>query len=359
MKEITEIDKNLAAEEVVYDGMTVYHVIEKPFTIYGLWEPQRGIFQRMPAEVGENEKVNSGVRHLYTNTAGGRIRFKTDATKITLRSVLPSLTKFNHMPLTGTSCFDLYVDGEYCGPFNPGAVGAPKNGQPLVTEATRAIPGQGMKEILIHFPLYNNVSDVHIALNEGSQVAETDGYAYQKPIVYYGSSITQGGCASHAGNAYQAILSRELRCDHINLGFSGSCLGEPVMAEYIAGLDMLAFVFDYDHNAPSVEHLEETHEAVFRCVREKQPDLPILLISAADGSHGIYHKRRKEVIRKTYENALQKGDKNVYYLDGDEIYREVGLGYCTVDTCHPNDLGFFYMAQAIGRKLRKAVGATE
>ena len=87
---------------------------------------EAGIFRRLPAEIGESEKVNSGVTYLYTNTAVGCIRFKTDATKITLRSVLPSLTKFNHMPLTGTSCFDLYVDGEYCGPFNLGAVEAPK-----------------------------------------------------------------------------------------------------------------------------------------------------------------------------------------------------------------------------------------
>ena len=356
MKQITEIDKNLAADEVAYDGMTVYRITEKPFIVYGLWEPQVGIFRRMPTEVAENEKVNSGVRHLYTNTAGGRIRFKTDATKIILRSTLPSLTNFNHMPLTGTSCFDLYVDGVYCGPFNPGVMVAPKQGETLVAEATRAIPGQGMKEILIHFPLYNNVADVHIALNEGSRVLETDGYAYEKPIVYYGSSITQGGCASHPGNAYQAMLSRELNCDHINLGFSGSCLGETVMAEYIAGLDMLAFVLDYDHNAPTAEHLEETHEAFFRCVREKHPDLPILLISAADHSHGTQREMRKQVIRQTYENALRKGDKNVYYLDGDEIYREVGLDCCTVDTCHPNDLGFFCMAQSIRRKMKEMLG---
>lgn len=345
MKKITEIDKNLAADEVVYDGMKVYHITEKPFAIYGLWKPQTGIFRRMSKEVGESEAINSGVRYLYTNTAGGRVRFKTDATKITVCSVLPSLTRFDHMPLTGTSCFDLYVDGEYCGPFIPGGMEAPEKEQTLVAKATRGIPGKGMKEILIHFPLYNNVTDVHIALDEGAQVLETGGYACEKPIVYYGSSITQGGCASHAGNTYQAILSREMNCDHINLGFSGSCLGELAMAEYIAGLDMLAFVLDYDHNAPSVEHLEKTHEAFFLCVREKHPDLPILLISSPQ------RERHKEVIRQTYENALQKGDRNVYFLDGDEIYREVGLAYCTVDTCHPNDLGFFCMAQAIKKKL--------
>ena len=351
MKKISEIDKNLAANEVAYDGMTVYRATEDPFTIYGLWEPQSDHCQRLPAEIGNNDNVNGGVSYLYTNTAGGRIRFKTDATAITLRSVLPSLNGFNHMPLTGTSCFDLYVDGQYRGPFNPGVVTPPADGGPVVAEATLSIPGQGMREILIHFPLYNDVTDVRIALSEGAQVQETDGYAYDKPVVYYGSSITQGGCASHPGNAYQAILSRELNCDHVNLGFSGSCLGEPVMAEYIAGLDMQAFVLDYDHNAPTAEHLEQTHEAVFRRVREKQPDLPILLVTAADHCLGD-RQRRKEVIRRTYDNARKSGDEKVYFLDGDDIYREVGLDFCTVDGCHPNDLGFYCMARAIGKQLK-------
>ena len=127
-------------------------------------------------------------------------------------------------------------------------------------------------------------------------------------------------------------------------------MGESVMAEYIAGLDMLAFVLDYDHNAPSAEYLEQTHEAVFRCIREKQPDLPILLVTAADHLSGD-RQRRKDIIRRTYDNARKNGDEKVYFLDGDDIYREVGLDLCTVDGCHPNDLGFYCMARSIKEKL--------
>ena len=349
MRKITDVDKNLAANAVAYDGMTVYCITEKPFTIYGLWEPQNGMFQRLPKEVAE--ATNGGVGYLYTNTAGGRIRFCTDASTIILRAVLPVLSQMPHMPMTGIACFDLYVDGRYVGPFIPTNTAPPAEGECMVTEGTRQLPGEGMREVLIHFPLYNAVSDVCIALNEGAQVLETAGYAYDKPVVYYGSSITQGGCVSHPGNAYQAILSRDFDCDYINLGFSGSCLGESAMAEYIAGLDMQAFVLDYDHNAPTAEHLEQTHEAVFRRVREKQPDLPILLVTAADHCLGD-RQRRKEVIRRTYDNARKSGDEKVYFLDGDDIYREVGLDFCTVDGCHPNDLGFYCMARAIGKKLK-------
>lgn len=351
MSDITKIDKNFAANSVTYDGMKVFHVTEEPFKIYGLWEPKAGQFQRMPTTVAEN--VNDGVKWLYRHTAGGRIRFRTDSKRIVLRSVLPSLTCFNHMPFTGSSLFDLYVDGEYNGPFDPGPIAAPRQGEVLVTESTRGLPRSGMHEVLIHFPLYNEVQDVFIALDEGATVLETQGYADEKPIVFYGSSITQGGCASHPGNAYQSIISRDTDLDHVNLGFSGNCLGELEMAEYISNLDMKAFVLDYDHNAPTIEHLEQTHERFFRYVRERCPDLPILMISEADISHGELRTKRKEVILKTYQNALDRGDKNVWFLDGETLYEGAGIGACTVDGCHPNDFGFWRMAKAIEGKLKE------
>ena len=90
-------------------------------------------------------------------------------------------------------------------------------------------------------------------------------YVVEKPIVFYGSSITEGGCASRVTNAYPALLSKWLNADYINLGFSGSAKGEIPVAEFIAEQSMSAFVYDYDHNAPNPEHLAATHEAFFSC----------------------------------------------------------------------------------------------
>jgi len=349
MSDITKIDKNFAKHSVVYEGMTVYHATEEPFIIYGLHQPKPGNFRRMPRELASS--ISNGVDFVHAHTSGGRLRFKTDSSRIILRSIMPTLCKFPHMPLTGTSCFDLYVDGTYCGPFNF------DNGKQeescVVGEATLNIPNRGMHEVLIHFPLYNNVTDLYIALEENAKIEKTDGYADETPIVFYGSSITQGGCASHAGNAYPAMLARKMDFNYINLGFSGGCHGEMAMAEYIASLPMRAFVLDYDHNAGSADQLQQTHYAFYTCIREKHPNLPILIISTADLHFGDATEIRKAIIQETYHRAKQNGDKRIWFLDGQTIYRTVGLDHCTVDTVHPNDLGFWCMAQAIGEKLQE------
>ena len=112
-----------------------------------------------------------------------------------------------------------------------------------------------MRQITINFPLYSAVSSLEIGLQETAVVESPTPYRVETPVVFYGSSITQGGCASRPGNCYTAVLSRRLDFDHVNLGFSGSGKAEQEMADYIAGLDMSVFVYDYDHNAPNLAHL--------------------------------------------------------------------------------------------------------
>ena len=168
---------------------------------------------------------------------------------------------------------------------------------------------------------------------------------FDKPIVFYGSSITQGGVASRPGNAYTAIASRRLCCDHINLGFSGSAKGESEIAEYIAGLDMKAFVYDYDHNAPNSEHLRLTHEKLYRRIRESHSDIPYIMISKPTGYE--HDRVRRAIIMDTYRNAVNDGDENVYFLDGATLFVGDEREACTVDGCHPNDLGFYRFAKAL------------
>jgi len=120
-----------------------------------------------------------------------------------------------------------------------------------------------MRDILINFPLYNPVDEAFTGLDEDAELLPAAEYAHEKPVVFYGSSITQGACASHPGNAYCNILSRRLNTNNINLGFSGGCHGEDAMAEYLAALDMSVLVYDYDHNAESAEELQRTHERAF------------------------------------------------------------------------------------------------
>lgn len=349
----TQAEMNPAA--VHYDGMQVYDINQPPFRIYGLCrKPGETDFKRLPYDLGAGID-NECVRDNYMKTAGGRIRFRTDSRRIVLRCGWPALSEKNHMPMTGTSCFDLYADGIFCGTLRPADHIPGDSGDPIPLEkgyqSSCSFPDSKMREILIHFPLYNDVSQVWIALDDGAQLLPAAEYTRPGSIVYYGSSITQGACASHAGNAYEAIIARRLDMDFVNLGFAGGCRAEPEMASYLAGLDMKVFVYDYDHNAPKPEFLEATHERLFRTFRQAQPETPVLMISVADHHFGSDIEKRKAIIRKTYDNARAAGDQNVYFLDGQTIYEPVGWDLCTVDNVHPTDLGLWCMAKAIGPML--------
>lgn len=355
LKDITKIDKNYANEEIKYDGLTTYNILQEPFEIFGLYKTkEEGTYKRMPQQATEG--CNNSIKNLYTNTSGGRVRFRTDSTRIVLRCILPSLTVFSHMPRTGTSCFDLYVDGKYFNVFRPGidiyggysSSGVKQDG----FESGYTLGEKKMRDIEINFPLYNDVTSVFLALEQDATIEKSKPYTNQKPIVFYGSSITQGGCASHPGNSYPLIISRELDSDIINLGFSAGCVAEPEMAEYISSLDISALVYDYDHNAQSVEQLLNSHERFFLKLREKKPDLPVVIVTAADFHFGAGAKDRMLAIKKTYDNALLKGDKNVYFINGQTIYEPFGRENCTVDNTHANDLGFRLMANSIGKVLK-------
>lgn len=362
MSKIGEIDKNLAVPGTIQgENLNFYNVRHDPFAIYGLLPGREGEpFRRLPLEVAE--KTSPGVRALHTNTSGGRVRFKTDSSRIAIRAVMPNKCLMAHMPFLGSSGFDLYVtEGStylYKGSFMP-PVNREGSYESLINLETRE-----MRDITINFPLYDGVDELYIGLEPDAALEEGGTYRPERPIIYYGSSITQGGCASRPGNCYSNIITRNLNIDHVNLGFSGNAKGEQVMADYIAVQPMSLFFMDYDHNAPSVEHLEKTHEAFYLTIREKNPDLPIIMATKTDTlrvpSYAELTWKRRDIILKTYDNALKRGDKQVRFIDGRTVFDEAGrLGIaadsCAVDGCHPNDLGFACMAKVFGEVIRASL----
>ncbi|MCR5041530.1 MAG: SGNH/GDSL hydrolase family protein [Clostridia bacterium] len=338
MSRIFEIDPNFRVETSSgHEDAVFFDPRKEPFKIYGVFY-ENGMFRRLPEAVAE--RVGEGVKYLHANTAGGRLRFRTDSPYIIINAKMSGVEHFPHFPISGSGGFDLYVDGVYARSFMPPA--DMKDGFESSAE-----PGEtGMRDVLIHFPLYSNVNSLAVGLKAGSAVLPGGGYRDIPPVVYYGSSITQGGCASRPGNAYENIVSRELGVDHVNLGFSGSAKGEDEITEYIAGLDMSAFVLDYDHNAPTAGHLKSTHEKMFLAIREKHPVIPVIMMSRPKYILTEDEKRRRGVVLSTYERAVAAGDEHVFFLDGPALMaRAKNDG--TVDDCHPNDLGFFSMAQAL------------
>ncbi len=348
---IEDIDKNLKVETVLgRDDLVFADVRSEPFRVYGLYDyKNQSVFRRLPEEVAR--ATNPGVYDLHTNTAGGRVRFSTDSPYIAIRCRMPRITRMSHMAFTGIAGFDLYEHQHgldlyrqtFIPPFD---MTEGYSSMHLVSE------DGAMHNYTIHFPLYNDVESLEIGLVSGSRLEAGPAYADIKPIVYYGSSITQGGCASRPGNAYQNIISARRNYDHINLGFSGSAWAEDVIAEYIAGLEMSVFVCDYDHNAPDQHHLEKTHERLYRTVRDKHPNLPILFISKADYLAHETTIWRRDVIFNTYRKAYDE-NRRVGYIDGYAMYGVSWRDACTVDGTHPNDAGFLRMADVIGPEIER------
>ena len=128
-------------------------------------------------------------------------------------------------------------------------------------------------------------------------------------------------------------------------------MAEDEMVDYIKTLDMSVYVSDYDYNSPSVEHLAATHEKMFLAIREAQPSLPVVFLSAPKATLDKEHTLRRDIVKKTYENAIARGDKNVYFMNGTTLMAQAGPDG-TVDHLHPTDLGFYSMAQAIKEVLK-------
>lgn len=353
--EYVEVDKNLLIETSFPDAddAVFYSVRNKPFKLYNLYDPQnQPIFRRLPPDIAE--ATSEQVAKLSKEPAGARVRFSTDSRYVILRAKEPSIGRASHMTMATMAGFDLYedtdADSRYVKMFMP-----PYKMDEGYEQIIR-FPDRRLRYLTINFPIHSVVSDVYIGIQGDAVLGEGKKYRSDKPVVIYGSSIVHGTAASRPGLIYTNTLSRYLDMDVVNLGFSGNAKAEPVMMNYIAGLDMSVFVYDYDHNAPNIDFLRRTHKPGFDIVRKAHPNLPIILISRPNvATNPNRAQERKDVIIETFRGAREAGDKNVYYIDGETFFLGKFENECTMDGVHPNDLGFTLMADGIEAVIRRAL----
>ena len=352
MQNISTLDPNFKPATV--DGReVVWHDALRggPFALEGL--PFRAgpgaPLRRLPGEHAAPYVGSEAGDGLMRHTAGACVRFRTSSPWIAVRATLAYGYDMNHMPRAGSMGLDLYR-GAGAASRHVGTAQPNPGDRILERMLHQRAPGDKTVEAWqANFPLYGGLEALEIGLAPGFAPKPPPRHRL-RPILFYGSSITQGGCASRPGNAYTTMVCRALDAEQINLGFSGSARGEPPMAELIASLDGLAaFVLDYDANAPTPEHLAATHEPFFRTVRAAHPDLPILVLSAPfiwpDSPDAM--RRRRDIVRATVRHARARGDRRVAFLDGAKLFGRTGRDDCTVDRVHPNDLGFRRMADAV------------
>ena len=328
--------------------MKTYTFRDTPIKIFGLAGfAKDGRLQRLPDEV--IEQVPS-LHHLGRRCPGARMEFRTDAKSLTV--VLDFKTLSVDVGMSLYHCQSAFVqvgkrtESTYIGLVNP------SNYEMKHVEKTFALSGE-MQDVTVWLPRNEQMECVSITAPDEATVLAPTEYTYSKPILYYGSSITEGGCSCNIFNAYNAIISRHLDVDYYNFGFSGNAKGELAMADYINTIDMSIFVYDYDHNAPNAMHLAATHEPFFKRIREAHPDLPVIMMTRPKAKYTEEEIMRREIVKATYENALAAGDTNVYFLDGETFYGESDRELCSMDTIHPNDLGFLRMAQCIEPLIEK------
>ena len=298
---------------------------------------------RLPREViGQVPRLEN----LACNTSGIRVRFETDSKNLQIIAANGAVAGYAHMPVSASSGFDIYVNGVFVNNVRPELNSTKIDGTVEISRDKR------MNLIDICFPLYNSVTSFLFETDKGALNRKP--VEQKKPILFYGSSITQGGCASRPGNSYVNIAGRLTGRPVINLGFSGNARGDIAVAEYINTLDIDAFVYDYDHNAPDTEFLKATHEPFFKTIRRVKPDLPVVMMSRPG-----YEKWRDiakyntQVVMTTYMNALSSGDENVYFIDGRTLFGTEDRDACTVDGTHPNDIGFLRMARSVSAVLNE------
>ena len=325
--------------------MKNYSCKEAPFVVFGVpFFYEKMNILRVPAE--RREQLGGSMERLGRRCPGSRIGFRTDAAEYTVKMELKTLSVDIGMSLFSCQSINVMV-GERKTSRLVGLVDPP-NYETRVVEKTFHKSAE-MEEVTLWLPRNEEVEEVTVTVPDEARIEPPTPYRYGKTL-FYGSSITEGGCCCNPTTNYIALLSRWLDMDFYNFGFSGSAKAEPEIAAYIRELPMSVFVFDYDHNAKTVDYLQQTHEVMFQAIRQANPELPVVIMSRPKYTLSPSEEKRLEVIRATYENAKAQGDQHVYFIDGKTLMDLAGDDG-TVDSAHPNDLGFASMAKAVGDVL--------
>lgn len=317
-------------------------------------EPRARWFDRLPASA--ESEVRDAVWNLSRDSSGMMVRFETDATEIWVDyKLLDDNLAMPHMPATGVSGIDLYTRDDK-GKWRWVMVTKP-DAQEIRTSIIKGM-APGKREYAAYLPLYNGVDSLKIGVPENSYFK---GLAPRsaKPIVFYGTSITHGACASRPGMVHTAILGRRFDRPVVNLGFSGNGRMEAEVGSLLTRVDAAVYVIDCNPNLRA-EQINERCIPLVHQLREARPDTPIVLVEDRRNTNSWilpersdHHDKNHEALRRAYNTLKKEGVKNLYYIPGDNLLGDDSEG--ATDSSHPNDLGFMRQAHVFEPILKKAL----
>lgn len=314
-------------------------------------------YERLPAFLKGNTRLP--VWELGKNTAGLAVRFVSDSKAIAVRWTLRGQVSMNHMALTGIQGLDLYtLEGEKWRFVNVARPVGKENSVVIVSHMETK-----QREYMLYLPLYDGVVSLEIGVDSTASIGRPKvGLPVRdKPVVCYGTSILQGGCASRPGMAHTNILSRWLNREFVNLGFSGNGQLDYEIAGIMAKREAALYILDFVPNA-SVQQIEEKAERFFRIIRDKAPDVPVIFVEDPPFTHSKYDcVMRQEIVRKNkalhavFNKLKKEGEKSIWLLSSEKIIGDDAEA--TVDGIHFTDLGFMryaeYLYPVIKKRMKK------
>ncbi len=335
---------------------TWYNPLKEQFPVVQ-GQGESASFQRLPNAL-KNE-VRPPVWALSQNTAGEYVEFMSKAKKIIVRYQVSGSLSMPHMPSTGVSGLDLYAhNGKGLWDWAPGNYAF----KDTITYTFNNLAAKHGKIFRLYLPLYNGLKWLEVGVDQGEALTFLP-INTQKPIVVYGTSIAQGGCASRPGLAWPSIFGRNVNTPVINMAFSGNGRLETPIINHIAEIEAKLFILDCMPNLgsrtlyPEEEVRKRLNEAV-TTLQHKQPNTPILLVEHSGGGndHVIDTAKNKEfkissqILTKIYNELKAKGIKNIHLLTNKNINMSIES---TVDGSHPNDIGMMEHATAFEKKYRE------
>lgn len=311
-------------------------------------------YERLPVYL--KDICRPPVWNLGKNTSGLAIRFRTNSTAISAKWEVVGNNQMNHMTETGIKGVDLYAwEEDHWQPVKAGLPSGKVNEQTIISNMT---PQE--REYMLFLPLYDGVVSLSIGIDATTRI-ESPALPYpatDHPVLVYGTSITQGGCASRPGMSYTNILTRTLNTEVINLGFSGNGQLDYEIAELMATRrDASLFILDFIPNVNTTQLVEKTNP-FFAILRKANPETPILFLETVIFPHSFYDKsiyktitEKNRLLKEEYEKIKREGDENVYYLANDDL---IGSdAEATVDGIHFTDLGFLRMADHLAASIHE------
>ena len=318
------------------------------------WNDTAKYFDRLPARA--EGVVRDAVWGLSRHSAGMLTRFRTNATSLWADyAVSSSRLEMAHMPATGVSGLDLYAEDE-AGTWRWLSVVRP-NAQQMTTQLISGLlPGE--RNYTVYLPLYNGTEHLKIGVPEGASF-EPIAPRTEKPLVFYGTSITHGACASRPGMPHPAILGRRLNLPVINLGFSGNGRMELEVGQFLIELDPAVYIIDCLPNITGPDVAKRTIPLV-KQLRGARPHVPIVLVEDRTYPNAPFlqsrqqrHADSRKALKAAYKELTSAGMKQLYYINGEDLLGQDRDD--TTDGSHPSDLGFYRQANAFEPVLRRAL----